>query len=702
MASVVIGSTSDLNSLSRPTPPFEKHLMKIDNVSHARLFALAPIVLALFVASCGGDSSSGSAFTTPIAAPTGVGAADTAPVQDETTVLPYVDYAYTNQRGYAQYATVNTNAGVRVVAGFLDLWTPSTELVDAGVTAPAVGSFPAITASTWTGIPGSAADGKIVNAAVLAQNIAYAAIETGSRTADQATVAYLDDRRNKGYSVTDGLGPLTTAWRTVAQQTTTITGVAADASTVLYNDGGNNLGVGSTAGNTTFGSVVDFVGSPLNGSTEPAKRFFKYARPFRWSAGVSVVPALVPAESTTPATDGGYISGHAAEASRDAIAMAYVLPERYQELISRALELGENRIVAGMHSPLDVIAGRIQAQAILAATLYAQQNKSTKTPASADGTTPEGTAPVTDLRATAYGQAHTALMAAVGTSTGAAFMAYAHSGTTSTDRFADHATNAANYLRRLTYGFTQIADTTKAAVVPKGAELLLETRLPYLSADQRRVVLKSTALASGYPLMDDAEGWGRLNLFAAADGYGNFNGDVSVTMDASQGGFSAEDFWQNNISGKGLLTLSGTGILHLTGANTYSGGTILAGGTLEADSTTALGAGDVYQKAGTLVCAANQGQVVDGGNYVELPGATLQLTLAGANKGTLLVSLSAQIAGALNVTFANGYKPAVGDSITALSAHALSGQFSQVTVQGFKVTTTYSGQGVTLHLDSAA
>lgn len=676
--------------------------MKIDNDSRSRLFALSPIVLALFVASCGGDSGAGSATTTPIDAPTGVGAVDTAPVQDASTVLPYVDYAYTNQRGYAQYATVATNAGVRVVSGFLDLWTPSTLLVDAGVTAPAVGSFSAITASTWTGIPGSATDGKITNAAVLAQNIAYVAIATGSRTSDQATAAYLDDRRNKGYSVTDGLGPLTAAWRNAAQQTTTITDVAADATSVLYNDGGNNLGVGSAAGNTSFGSVVDFVGSPQNASTEPAKRFFKYARPFRWSAAVSVVPALVPAESTTPATDGGYISGHAAEATRDAIAMAYVVPERYQELLSRALELGENRILAGMHSPLDVIAGRIQAQAILAATLYAQKNQSTTTPASANGATPEGTAAVTDLRSTAYAQAHTALMAAAGTSTEAAFIAYAHSGTTSTDRFSDHATNAANYQRRLTYGFTQIADTTKAAVVPKGAELLLETRLPYLSADQRRVVLKSTALPSGYPATDDAEGWGRLNLFAAADGYGNFNGDVSVTMDATQGGFSAEDRWQNDISGKGLLTLSGTGTLHLSGANTYSGGTIVAGGTLQADSTKALGTGDVYLKAGTLVCAATQGQVVDGGNYVELSGATLQLTLAGASLGTLLVTQSAQIAGALNVTFASGYHPAAGDTITVLAAHTISGQFSQVTVQGFKATATYSGQAVTLHLDSAA
>jgi hypothetical protein len=46
------------------------------------------------------------------------------------------------------------------------------------------------------------------------------------------------------------------------------------------------------------------------------------------------------------------------------------------------------------------------------------------------------------------------------------------------------------------------------------------------------VVLKTTALASGYPVMDDAEGWGRLNLFAAADGYGSFSGNVTIVMDA--------------------------------------------------------------------------------------------------------------------------------------------------------------------------
>ena len=51
--------------------------------------------------------------------------------------------------------------------------------------------------------------------------------------------------------------------------------------------------------------------------------------------------------------------------------MAYVMPERFQELVARGLELGENRILAGMHSPLDVISGRVQAQAVAAANIAA-------------------------------------------------------------------------------------------------------------------------------------------------------------------------------------------------------------------------------------------------------------------------------------------------------------------------------------------
>ena len=633
------------------------------------------ISVGFLMAGCGdGDTP----WVTP-AAPTGLGSVDSAPVANETTVLPFVDNVATNQRGDARYATLATNAGVRVAGGFLDVWTPSSLIVDAGQTAAANGSFPAVVASTWSGIPGDSTDGTVRNATVHTANIQYVVAATTNRTAAQAERAYLDDRRGKAYSVSDGMGPLTTAWRTAAQQTTSINSVAADATTVLYNDTGNNVGVTGTANTQNFGAVVDIVSNiGENGSTEPAKRFYKYARPWRWSSSVVIAPSLVPAKSSTPATDGGFISGHTAESVRNSIAMGYVVPERFQELLTRGGELGESRILAGMHSPMDVIGGRVHGQAVATASLATGINSSKRVAAAA--------------------LSRSTLMAAVGAADAAALYTFAHSQTTSLDRFADHATNKANYRRTLTYGFTQIADTTKAATVPKGAEVLLETRLPYLSAAQRRVVLKTTAIASGYPVLDDAEGWGRLNLFDAADGYGLFAGDVVVVMDASLGGFNAADSWRNAIGGAGLLTKRGSGQLSLTGSNSYSGGTLLEAGTLVGTSATAFGSGDVFQSGGTLRIDTPS-KLSLAARYTQT-GGTLQLVMAGASLGQLAVASDVTLAGVLKVSLPSSYKPAVGTLLNVLTAGNLHGRFTSVTLDGYTVTPIYTSTGVQLRIDA--
>ncbi|GAB2502987.1 autotransporter-associated beta strand repeat-containing protein [Nocardiopsis aegyptia] len=103
-----------------------------------------------------------------------------------------------------------------------------------------------------------------------------------------------------------------------------------------------------------------------------------------------------------------------------------------------------------------------------------------------------------------------------------------------------------------------------------------ETRQPYLDAEQRRAVLRSTALSARYEPLDGPEGWGRLDLFRAADGYGAFEDDVRVHMDSTLGGLHAADTWRNDVDGSGGLTRTGSGTLTLTGRNARSGPTATA------------------------------------------------------------------------------------------------------------------------------
>jgi len=198
--------------------------------------------------------------------------------------------------------------------------------------------------------------------------------------------------------------------------------------------------------------------------------------------------------------------------------------------------------------------------------------------------------------------------------------------------------------------------------------------------------------------MDDAEGWGRLNLFNAADGYGAFTGDVLVTMEASVGGFNAQDAWQNNISGAGLLTKRGSGWLSLSGTNSYSGGTVLEVGTLEATSAMAFGTGDVYQSGGVL--RANVANALTLGARYTQTGGTLQLVLSSATLGQLTVAKDVTLGGALSVSFAKGYTPAVGTVLNIITGSAIHGKFTSVTINGRSVTPIYTNTGVQLRVDA--
>ncbi|EBS2665286.1 autotransporter outer membrane beta-barrel domain-containing protein [Salmonella enterica subsp. enterica] len=121
-------------------------------------------------------------------------------------------------------------------------------------------------------------------------------------------------------------------------------------------------------------------------------------------------------------------------------------------------------------------------------------------------------------------------------------------------------------------------------------------------------------------------------------------GDVTdnATLMLNTGG----DF-TNNIGGTGCVEKSGDGTLTLSGANSYTGGTLISGGTLVANDVNALGTGDITDNATLALNAVGDfNNAISGSGKVEKSGDGT-LTFSGANSyrggttisgGTLLAS----------------------------------------------------------------
>ncbi len=216
-------------------------------------------------------------------------------------------------------------------------------------------------------------------------------------------------------------------------------------------------------------------------------------------------------------------SGHTTYGYMGSLLLAVLVPDRYQEMVVRAAEYGNDRIIMGAHYAMDVLGGRTVATYDLAHLLAndpAYMNRPLKNFAMITETSePRVPATIGDFRA-AVVAARADLTKALEAACGDTIAACARQ---DTGRFNAPAMNEAFYASTQTYGLgvahPEIADRQEdVATLAPEAGYLLTVAFPKLSLDEANRILTETE-GPGGGFLDDGSGFGvysRLNLYAAA------------------------------------------------------------------------------------------------------------------------------------------------------------------------------------------
>lgn len=239
-------------------------------------------------------------------------------------------------------------------------------------------------------------------------------------------------------------------------------------------------------------------------STNPAKEYFNYPRPYK-VAPDQVVYRDKKGGDAYESTSGSYPSGHTNQAYWQGTLLATLLPELADEILARTSESGNYRVVMAMHYPLDIIGGRMMGQAAIAKRWSDPEFR--------------------DLLEEASDELHDVLEADCGEPLEECIA--------DDTPYMDHDEAADIYRERLTYGFDQVGQAGVPMDVPDVAAALLISSHPDLTKQERIEVLELTAIDSGYPLdlsVHSTASWQRIDLSAAmmADVTVDEEGDVHI------------------------------------------------------------------------------------------------------------------------------------------------------------------------------
>lgn len=207
-----------------------------------------------------------------------------------------------------------------------------------------------------------------------------------------------------------------------------------------------------------------------------------------------------------------YPSGHTTYGYTGAVLLAILVPQRYAQMIARAAEYGNDRIIVASHYAMDVLGGRTLA-------LYDLAHLLANDPAYM-GLSVRGAPPIKDFQDTVK-RARAELAPILQSGCGNTIEACAKE---DTGRFNNAAANQAFYDSTQTYNLpvvyaktaTQTEDVKQLA--PE-AGYLLTAAFPSLTLDQADTILTETE-GMGGGFLDDGSSFGvysRLNLYAAAE-----------------------------------------------------------------------------------------------------------------------------------------------------------------------------------------
>ncbi len=321
-----------------------------------------------------------------------------------------------------------------------------------------------------------------------------------------------------------------------------------------------------------------------------------------------------------------------AYATTDSVLLGMLTPQLYQSMLVRASEMGESRIVVGVHYPLDIIGSRAFVNYDLANYL--------SNPAYINNAATTGTAVnLPSLMGAAQGEITTQLTAAAAAANCGSSLATCATSSANVNPYAPSAANAAVYAARMTYGLPTVANAPGALTDTQGQDATILLATVYGGSSQAaRTLPGELGLTSGMngqlststiqqiiantesaPLAafvgTELSYWSRINLYAPI---GYFSG-VTGTLNATDGDLVTTD-----------VTVASGGVIDVTGK---------------------------FGIEGALGVAA---------------GVALGFTLGGLIPGTgysqVAVTGTSDLEGALDVMLEKGFNLAVGNTFELVAA----------------------------------